>query len=96
LFAEQLPRKLSHLKLLFTILIVAVLALVLIAPSVDLPLSVAQDISGAILFLVGVQLVARLYRSLSAISHLSCSTEVPSLMHHSGRSASLLFGEFRC
>jgi len=84
------------LKLLFTILVAAVLALVLVAPTVDLPFSVAQDISGAILLLVGVQLVASLCASLSALSHLPCSSVIPFLVPHSGRSASLLFGEFRC
>lgn len=84
------------MKFLFTILVVAVLALVLVAPSVDLPFGVAQDISGAILLLVGVQLVASLCASLSAISHLPCSSVVPFQVPHSSRSASLLFGEFRC
>jgi hypothetical protein len=85
----------AELKLLFTILIVAVLALVLVAPSVDLPSTVLQDISGAILLLVGAQVVASLL-ALSPISHLPCTYPAPCVVRLYGRSASLLFGEFRC
>lgn len=85
------------MKFLFTVLVILGIAVVLIAPNVDLPSTVLPDLAGGLLFVVVVlhvkaltpQLMRLLLRTRarSALSEVEDLSEVP---------VRLLLAEFRC